>query len=367
MWRYCKSRKENSPTEEKQDSKQHEKQQHVAETKEEQLTLLRRSWRDRFKRKAAKQNSSKVEEQEIKQLEKQQQEAETQEEQLASLGRRTVSFAPVIETFHTLLALDHYTPESSASWFDEDDYDYDDFTYICEKIRTVSFAPVIEIFHTLALDDYTPEEISAYWFDEGDYDDFTYNCENVRTVSFAPAIETFHTLALEDYTQEEISASWFNDDDYDDIVDNCVKIIANNKSHGSTKKNEDCIRGLERMNDIGLALLNCNRSDSYDAVLEEQGVQWDNQEDDHGDRIARLYREVASRRCHVEAHQRGMQDALVAEELLLINEGHRNKAEKEVQAAVCSMRMHQKRKSIQSPPAALNKVVPSTPWNARCA
>jgi hypothetical protein len=185
-----------------------------------------------------------------------------------------------------------------------------------------------------------------------------------RTVSFAPMVETLQTLALGDYTKEEISASWFDDDDYYDISYNCRNIISkmNKKSYGSIKRNEDCIRGLERMTDIGLALRACNRNDSYDAVLEEQDVQWDNQEeDDHGGRIAQLYREVASRRCHVEAHQRGMQDALIAEELLLIDEGRKNKDEKEVQTAVCSMRMHQKRKSIQSPPAALSKVVPSAP------
>jgi hypothetical protein len=283
-WRNCESTTQKSPTEETQDSKKREREQHKAETQEEQHTLLK---------------------------------------------RRTVSFSPVIETFHTLVALDDCTPECSASWFDEDDYEYYDFTYNCEKTSTVSFAPVIEIFHSLALADYTPEEISASWFDEDDYDDFTYNCEKIRTVSFADVIESFQILALDDYTQEEISASWFDDDDYDDIVADCVKIIMNNKSDGFVTNNEDCIRGLERMNDIGLALLNCNRNDSYDAVLEEQGVQRDNQEQDyHGDRIARLYREVASRRCHVEAQQRGMQDALVVEELILLDEGRNNKDEK---------------------------------------
>ena len=172
-----------------------------------------------------------------------------------------------------------------------------------------------------------------------------------RTVSFALVAEIFHTLALDDYTQEEISASWFDDDDYYDISYNCRNIISemNNKSNGSIKRNEECIRGLERMTDIGLALLTCNRNDSYDAVLEEQDIQWDSQEDDHGDRIAQFYREVASRRCHLEAHQRGIQDALVAEELLfLIDEGRKNKDEKEVQTAVCSlgtMMHHDKQKS----------------------
>jgi hypothetical protein len=311
-----------------------------------------KSWRDWFKRKAAKQNSSILEEQEFKQLEKQQQEAETQAEQLALLGTRTVTFAPIIESINTL-ALEDYTPEEiSASWFAEDDYD--DFTYNCEQIRTVSFAPVIETFHTLvALDDYTPEEISAPWFNEDDYDDFTYNCEKIRTVSFAPVVETFHTLALDDYTPEEISASWFNDDDYEDITYNYEKIISkmNKKSNGSIKRNKDCIRGLERMTDIGLALLNCNRNDSDDAVLDEQDVQWDNRENDHGDRIARLYREVASRRCHVEAHQRGMQDALVVAEFLL----RKIKDEEEVQT-VCSLEMHQKGKNMQSP-AALRPII----------
>jgi hypothetical protein len=159
-----------------------------------------------------------------------------------------------------------------------------------------------------------------------------------RAVSFALIIDTFHTLPLEDYTQEEISASWFDDYDYDDITFNCENIIRemNNKSNESIKrKNMHCSRGLERMTNIGSALVNCNRNDSYDAVLEEQDVKWDNQEDDHGERIAQLYREVASRRCHVEAHQRGMQDALVAEELLLADEeGRKNKEdekEEEVQ------------------------------------
>ena len=260
-----------------------------------------KSWRDWFK---------------CKQRRKQQHEAEAQEEE-PTLLRKAVSFAPVIETFHTLALADYTTEEIRATWFSENDYD--DFTYSCEQIRTVSFAPIIETFHTLvALDDYTPE-ISASWFDEDVYDDFSYNCEKIRTVSFAPVIETFHTLALDDYTPEEISASWFDDDDYDDITYNYEKIISkmNNKRNGSIIRNKDCIRGLERMTDIGLALLNCNRNDSDDAVLDEQDVQWDNQEDDHGDRIARLYREVASRRCHVEAHQRGMQDALVVAEFLL--------------------------------------------------
>ena len=280
-----------------------------------------KSWRDWIKRKSTTQNSPIAEEEneESKQHGKQLHEAETQEQKLTLLRRRPVLFAPAIETYHTLVALDDYNPEISASWSDEDVYD--DFSYNCEKIRTVSFAPVIETFHTLALDDYTPEEISTSWFDEDDYDDFTYTCD----VSFAPVIETFHTLALDDYTQEEISASWFDDDDYDDIFDNCVEIIKNN---GSIIRNEDCIRGLERMTDIGLALLNCNRNDSYDAVLDEQDVQWNNQEDDHGDRIARLYREVASRRCHLEAHQRGIQDALVVADFLLVDEGRMNKEER---------------------------------------
>lgn len=116
------------------------------------------------------------------------------------------------------------------------------------------------------------------------------------------------------------------------------------------------------MTDIGLALRNCNRNDSYDAVLEEQDVQWEdkNQEADHSERIAKLYREVASRRCHVEAHQRGMQDALVVEELLLVDEERKHADEKEVQT-VCSLGMHQKRESIQPPVALSKKVVPPAP------
>jgi hypothetical protein len=379
----------------------------------------RKSWRDWIKSKSTRQNSTKIEEQESKQLKKQQHEAkETQEEQLALLRRRSVSFALVIETFHTL-ALDDYTPEEiSASWF----LDNEDITYNCEKIRTVSFAPLIETFHTLALDDYTPEEISAFsasWFDDDDYDGITYNCEkirnvsfvpvietfntlalddctpeeisaswffddddddditdnceNIRTVSFAAVIETFHTLALDDYTEEEISASWFDDDDYDDITDDCENTISkmNKKRNGSINRHKYCIRGLERMTDIGSALANCNKNDSYDAVLEEQDTQWDNQEDDSGERIARFYREVASRRCHAEAHQRGMQDALIAEELILVDEGRKNKDEKEVQKVCFSLGMHQKRKSIQSP-VVLSKIVPPAPsisqrgMSARC-
>jgi hypothetical protein len=278
----------------------------------------RKSWRNWIRRRSTTKNSAIVEEQESKQHKTQQHEAETQEEQLTLLRRRTVSLAPVIETFHT---------------------------------------PVSETFHTFVLDDYTQEEISASWFfdddDDDDDDNITYNCENIRTVSFAAVIETFlHTLALDDYTQEEISASWFDDDDYDEIADDYENIISkmNNKSNGSIKRNKYCSRGLERMTDIGSALANCNKNDSYDAVLEEQDAQWDNQEDDSGERIARFYREVASRRCHVEAHQRGMQDALIAEELILVDERRKSRDEKEeeVRTVVCSLGMHQKRKSIQS-------------------
>jgi hypothetical protein len=188
-----------------------------------------------------------------------------------------------------------------------------------------------------------------------------------RTLSVAPEIEIIETLALDDYTPEEISAYWFDDDDYDDMAFDCEKIIGKmNKRNGSINRNKYCTRGLERMTDIGLALINCNRNDSYDAVLEEQDVQWDKQEDHH-ERIAQLYREVASRRCHVEAHQRGMQDALVVEELFFLDEGRKNKDEVEVQT-VCSLGMYEKRKGIQSP---MNTVIPppSIPEKmpARCA
>ena len=137
----------------------------------------------------------------------------------------------------------------------------------------------------------------------------------VKSVSFASNASYRPTLARSDYTKEEKRTAWFQRVEFDEITQDCVKQVRKMEAGGGFKDKKYCSRGLEGHTLLGATAKKANRDAAYAAVLDEQGIQWeDNLRDD--ERISVLYLEVSSS-CQLWAHTIGLRDHKAADDLLL--------------------------------------------------
>jgi hypothetical protein len=78
-------------------------------------------------------------------------------------------------------------------------------------------------------------------------------------------------------------------------VDKCWKLLQKHKKKTLKPGMKLCMRGLERMTESGMAIKDCNRSDAYHAVLDQQREFEHEYGRDCPELIAQLYHDVAKR------------------------------------------------------------------------
>jgi hypothetical protein len=114
------------------------------------------------------------------------------------------------------------------------------------------------------------------------------------------------TLSIHDYTPDEIRATWYATEDYQKIERQCQKEIRKINKGGELRDKKYCSRGLEGQTDAGFASKMRNRMSSWNAVLDEQLLQWDQGVFDE-DTIAEIYIRASSS-CQMWANFVGQQD-----------------------------------------------------------
>lgn len=117
-----------------------------------------------------------------------------------------------------------------------------------------------------------------------------------RTVLFVPANDTIALVeSSKDFTGEELRLSWHSSPEMIEMRDRCIKHTL--KLELGDVKNPSCYRGLEgftteRSESSTNSVVAC-----IDAVMDEQEMQWDREEDDF-DRIAAISRDLS--KCSID-------------------------------------------------------------------
>ncbi len=122
-------------------------------------------------------------------------------------------------------------------------------------------------------------------------------------VTFHETVKVYAHIHIRDMPERIVARTWYSAKDLQNI-----KEEVHETTNASLKDSfRSCPRGLEYRTIAGAELRRRNKERAWDAVLDEQDRQWDeNITDDEA--IAQVYRE-SSRRSAVEAHKVALQDA----------------------------------------------------------
>lgn len=115
------------------------------------------------------------------------------------------------------------------------------------------------------------------------------------------------TLSINDYTPDEIRATWYGPEEYERIARLCQKEVRKINKGGELRDKKYCSRGLEGHTDAGSASRKRNRMSAWNAVLDEQLLQWDQGVFDE-DAIAEIYIRASSSSSQMWANFVGEQD-----------------------------------------------------------
>jgi hypothetical protein len=130
-----------------------------------------------------------------------------------------------------------------------------------------------------------------------------------RSITISPFETIYNALHINDYSDEEIASAWYNADELEtikktDVINTLsmmkggVKIPEANPFYSS--------RGLESLTREGFTKRKANRENAWNAVLDEQDLQWDEDICDP-QAIANAYSQL-SRACQDAAVMKAIQD-----------------------------------------------------------
>eukprot|EP00934_Nitzschia_sp_Nitz4_P006276 Nitzschia sp. Nitz4//scaffold69_size99277//13021//14070//NITZ4_004619-RA/size99277-processed-gene-0.15-mRNA-1//1//CDS//3329556673//6266//frame0 len=137
-----------------------------------------------------------------------------------------------------------------------------------------------------------------------------------RVISFNRVVHNRRIPHINDLDAEEIKATWIQPEDYLQIRERCMstvqKMMRGSLTHADLDSGKHCTRGLEGKTKKGNATRRDFKTNSINAVLEEQALQWDEDVDDD-EAIMEVYVEY-SQPCADAAHVAALQDAKEAME-----------------------------------------------------
>lgn len=131
-----------------------------------------------------------------------------------------------------------------------------------------------------------------------------------KSVRFSENNQVFPVKHLDEFTEEDIQAVWYDVKEYTEIKNN-YKLTLYMMDCNKSLPQDHTSRGLEYRTQEGAWARYENKRDAYNAVLDEQDLQWKEDKDDH-DMLAYVYLEhtVKSREA---ARLVGEQDAKAAQ------------------------------------------------------
>jgi hypothetical protein len=131
-----------------------------------------------------------------------------------------------------------------------------------------------------------------------------------RSITFSPHATIYDVLHIDDYSDEDIACTWYDANELEMIKKTDVINTLSMMNKGGLQIPEDnpwyCCRGLESFTREGSARKRANRANGWDAVLDEQDLQWDGGICDP-QAIANAYSEL-SHDCRDAAVMKAIQD-----------------------------------------------------------
>lgn len=124
-------------------------------------------------------------------------------------------------------------------------------------------------------------------------------------------LKVFPIPHLDDYSDEEIAAVWFEASEYANMKNEYKDTVFLMECGQVLDEIEHTKRGLEYRTQEGAWARYENKRDAYNAVLDEQDIQWKEDYDDD-EALRRVYLKHSTK-CGIAAHKLAMQDASDAE------------------------------------------------------
>jgi hypothetical protein len=128
-----------------------------------------------------------------------------------------------------------------------------------------------------------------------------------KSARFSETNEVFPIKHLDEFSDEEVRAIWYDANEYAEIKNNYKATIFMMECGKQLHEHEHTSRGLEYRTQEGAWARYENKRDAYNAVLDEQDLQWKEDTDDW-DALSRAYLEHSSK-CAKAAFEIGLQDA----------------------------------------------------------
>ena len=140
-----------------------------------------------------------------------------------------------------------------------------------------------------------------------------------KTLRFSEEPSTVFLIPhLNEFTKAEIKATWFEPNEYASMKGEYKDTLFLIECGKTLDEIEHTARGLEYRTQEGAWARYENKRDAYNAVLDEQDIQWKEDYDDD-EALRRVYLEHSTK-CSEAAHKLAVQDALQAETFCTDNE-----------------------------------------------
>ena len=139
-------------------------------------------------------------------------------------------------------------------------------------------------------------------------------CERL-SVSFNTKVTVRNTIHINNYSEEELSATWFSTNEFNAMKSEMKSTLKKMKRNGGKSipiNDEDVVglssRGLESLTPDGIAKKRIVRQNAIDAVLDEQYLQY--REDDYDPEFNADSYSKKCRRSKAQARAKGRSDAV---------------------------------------------------------
>jgi hypothetical protein len=134
-----------------------------------------------------------------------------------------------------------------------------------------------------------------------------------KSVRFSENNEIFLIAHIDEFSEEEVTTIWYDANEYAEMKADYKTTVFMMECGKSLPEDEHTSRGLEYRTQEGAWARYENKRDAYNAVLDEQDIQWKKDIDDC-EALARVYLEHSTK-CKEAALVNGRQDAAEAQKL----------------------------------------------------
>jgi hypothetical protein len=127
-----------------------------------------------------------------------------------------------------------------------------------------------------------------------------------KSVTFSPDVMLYHVRHISDYSHEEIRTVWYDHVDLAAVKAECVSTVIMILEQQPLDPNTHCSRGLEYRMPEGMRRRHRNKLGARNAVLDEQDIQWER--DENNVEVLAAVCRASSLPCQAMAHQTALGD-----------------------------------------------------------